>query len=398
MPAAVVVSNAQARRVWLQQQRLDVRASFGEGAEAVRAVVEHLGYVQIDTINVIERCHHHILWNRLPDYERADLHQAQTIDRTIFEYWTHALAYVPTKDYRFFMPHMRRQRSSEIPSWFGAVTDADVRRVVRLIRTEGPLTIRDIKDDVLVEKVHEWASRKPSKAALQVAFYQGHVTVSERTGIVKTYELTDRHFGWTKPPRSATERQVLTYLIDRALRAQGLVTIDSACHNHRAETKKAVRALVEARVRRGQLIPVAIKGSEKTQHWAEPATLDAIPEPVEPLVHVLSPFDPLIILRKRLSLFFGYDHVFEAYVPKAKRVFGYFALPVLLGDEVVAVIDLKVDRENGALLIQQWTWVGNGNEQDHKAPIEAELDRFERFQLASRKGMQRPVAEPDRRR
>ncbi|GAB3410227.1 winged helix-turn-helix domain-containing protein [Flindersiella endophytica] len=382
MPAPIALSVAEARRVWMHAQRLDVREPFGSGDHAVRAAVEQLGYVQIDTINVVERCHHHILWSRIPAYERAHLHNAQAIDKNVFEYWTHALSYVPTQDFGFFVPHMKRQRNGEIPQWFGSVTEADVRRVLRLIRDDGALTIRDIKDDVLVEKVHLWASRKPSKAALQVAFYRGHVTVSERDGIVKTYELTARHFGWDKPPRAATERQVHAYLLDRALRAQGVVSIDSVCHNQRGETKAAIRALVDARVRRKQLVPVAVEGAGKTQHWAEPATLDAIPEPVDPLVHILSPFDPLIILRKRLSLFFGYDHLFEAYVPKAKRRFGYFALPVLVGDEVVAAIDLKADRDQGELQIQQWTWVGRGNERDHQRPIEAELERFERFQLA----------------
>jgi len=100
------------------------------------------------------------------------------------------------------------------------------------------------------------------------------------------------------------------------------------------------------------------------------------------MVHILSPFDPLIIQRKRLKLLFGYDHVFEAYVPKPKRQFGYFALPVLVGDEIVAAVDLKTDRQNKKLLIQQWTWVGKGSARNHKKLIEEELHRFEKFQLA----------------
>ncbi len=111
--------------------------------------------------------------------------------------------------------------------------------------------------------------------------------------------------------------------------------------------------------------------------------LEAIPVPGEERVHILSPFDPLIIQRKRLKLFFDYDHVFEAYVPREKRVLGYFALPVLFGDAIVAAIDLKADREKKALLVQQWTWVGDGSAASHKARIEEELHRFERFQLQS---------------
>src|SRR5829696_1308824 len=98
------LTKTEARRIWLCAQRLDTSAPFGEGPQAVAAAVDHLGYVQIDTINVIERCHHHILWNRIPDYRRADLRQAQSVDKSVFEYWTHALSYVPSKDLRFFLP------------------------------------------------------------------------------------------------------------------------------------------------------------------------------------------------------------------------------------------------------------------------------------------------------
>ena len=104
--------------------------------------------------------------------------------------------------------------------------------------------------------------------------------------------------------------------------------------------------------------------------------------PQPELVHILSPFDPLIIQRKRLKLVFGYAHAFEAYLPKDKRVFGYFGLPVLIGDRVVAVLDLKTDRQAGRLLIQQWTWLEGQESPARKALIEAELERFERFQLA----------------
>jgi uncharacterized protein YcaQ len=134
-------------------------------------------------------------------------------------------------------------------------------------------------------------------------------------------------------------------------------------------------------VRRKELVPVTLDGAGEVEHWVLPQTLDIDPEPAEELVHILSPFDPLIIQRKRLQLFFDYEHRFEAYLPKEKRVFGYLALPVLIGDAVVAAIDLKTDREKRKLQIQKWTWVGRGSPRLHKRRIEEELHRFERFQL-----------------
>jgi uncharacterized protein len=377
------LSRAEARRIWLRAQRLDTPAPFGEGAQATAAAVEHLGYVQIDTINVIERSHHHILWTRIPEYRRADLHQAQSVDKTVFEYWTHALSYVPTRDLRFFIPAMRRHRR-EGHKWLSSVKPADLRKVLRLIRRDGALTIRDIDDDVLVDKEHLWASRKPSKRALQLAFYTGVLTISERNGMLKTYELMTRHFGWDKPPNGASAREATAYLLDRALRAQGVVSLDSICHLD-APSKPDVRRLIEARMRRKELAPVALEGAGKQEHWARPETLESRGEPFE-LVHILSPFDPLIIQRKRTHLFFGYEHRFEAYVPKEKRVFGYFALPVLAGDDIVAALDLKTDRKSRKLLLQKWNWVGNGAQKgarkDLKRRIEEALHRFERFQLA----------------
>ena len=108
----------------------------------------------------------------------------------------------------------------------------------------------------------------------------------------------------------------------------------------------------------------------------------ATPAPAEEPVHILSPFDPLVIQRERLERFFGYQHRFEAYLPKAKRVFGYFAQPVLVDDAIVALIDLKADRARQKLLVQQWTWVGKGPRRTHKPRIEEALHRFEKFQLA----------------
>lgn len=379
----VPISTSAARRIWLRAQRLDERAPFGDGADAVARAVAHLGYVQIDTINVIERSHHHILFSRLPNYKRTDLKQAQSHDKSVFEYWTHALAYVPTPDLRFFVPDMKYYRANG-HGWFKAVTPADKRKVMRLAKA-GPLSIRDIDDDVLREKDHEWASRKPSKRALQLAFFEGHLAVSERVGMLKTYDLLLRHFGWDKLPKAATANEIFAYLLDRALRAQGFVSLDSICHLD-APSKAGVRKLIEARMRRGELLPVAIEGAGKVEHWATPEIIEATENEPYGLVHVLSPFDPLIIQRKRTHLVFGHDHRFEAYVPKEKRKLGYFALPVLVDDRIVAAIDLKTDRQNRKLLLQQWSWIGEGL--DKKAPrkewkrrIEEELHRFEAFQL-----------------
>jgi len=302
------------------------------------------------------------------------------VEKSVFEYWTHALSYVAAADLRFFLPAMKAHRE-EPKRWSAVGGRDDTRKLLARIRKTGALTIRDIDDDVLVEKAHLWASKKPSKGLLERAFYDGELVVSAREGMLKTYELTDRHFGWERKPTPASERQIVTYKLDRALRAQGIVSLDSICHLD-APAKKAVAELIAARVKRKALVAVRVEGAERVAHWAAPATLEALVPAQAPPLHILSPFDPLVIQRKRLKLLFGYAHVFEAYLPKEKRVFGYFGLPVLMGDEIVAVLDLKTDRQAGRLLIQQWSWLEGQESAERKALIEAELGRFERFQLA----------------
>lgn len=380
MKKPLQLTSAQARRIWLHAQRLDTTEPFGSGPKATPAAIAHLGYLQIDTIYVIERSHHHILSTRIPAYRREHLHQAQSIDKTIFEYWTHALSYLPTENMRFYVRDMRQahrdwQRRN---GWFGTVSAGDVRRVVSRIRKDGALTIRDIEDDP-VEKDYAWASRKPSKRVLELAFYKGLLTISQRAGMLKTYELMTRHFNWDRLPSAATERETLNYLLDRALQSQGIVSAESICHLD-APRKPAIRRLLESRGRRKELMPVQLEGTAQWTHWVRPDTLDAIPDPAQEQVHILNPFDPLIIQRKRLRLFFDYEYRFEAYVPRHKRVFGYFVCPVLIGDRIIAALDLKTDRAQQKLLVQRWNWIGRAS-RAHRQQVEDALHRFEQFQL-----------------
>lgn len=373
------LTSAQARRIWLHAQRLDVDEPFGSGPQATPAAVAHLGYVQIDTIHVIERSHHHILYTRIPSYRREHLHQAQSIDKTIFEYWTHALSYLPTESFRFYVRHMRRDWHRRIV-WFEKLSRGDLRRVLARIRRHGPLTIRDFDNDALVTKDYAWGSRKPAKRALEAAFYKGLVTISQRAGMLKRYELLTRHFGWERLPRAAMESETLSYLLDRALRSQGVVSVESICELNAAR-RLAMRRLVEARVRRKELIPVQVEGAGQWLHWTLPDALDACPDPAREQIHILSPFDPLVSRRKRFRLFFDCDYRFEAYVPEHKRTFGYFVCPVLLGQRIVAGLDLKTDRQRQRLLVQRWNWLGRGASRAHRQQVEGALHKFEQFQL-----------------
>lgn len=373
----IKVDKNKAKNIFINSQKLDVKNPFGNGPEAVRKAILHLGYVQIDTISVIERCHHHILFSRIPTYKKKDLHRAQSVEKSVFEYWTHALAYVAVADFRYFVNHMKSVNTSE-GSWFGSVTPEDYRKVKRLMKN-GPVSIRDITDDVLVEKEHEWASAKPSKKALQLGFIKGEFVIAERKGMLKQYDLTSRHFGWDQTPKAASQKEYIDYVLERALRSQGIVSLDSVCHLY-PKQKSEVKKVIDRLVKKNELVEVQLSG-ESVMHWMKPELAETEIEPSQ-RTHILSPFDPLIIQRKKLKTFFDYEHLFEAYIPKAKRKFGYFSLPVLSENNIVALLDLKTDRQENQLLVQAWHWIGKNKSANNKIKIEDELDRFKKFQLA----------------
>jgi uncharacterized protein YcaQ len=266
-------------------------------------------------------------------------------------------------------------------SWFSKVKKADFRRVITRIQNEGALSLRDMRDKKLEDKDHPWASRKPSQLALQLGFHSGKLTVSERIGMLKKYELSSRHFAWSKRPKAASELEVLNYTLDRALRSQAVVSLESICHLN-AKIKPNINRLIESKVSSRELIEISISGIESIKFWTRPETLENEERFENGLIHVLSPFDPLVIQRKRLKLLFEYEHRFEAYLPKEKRVFGYFALPILFEDRIVAVIDLKTDRSKKKLDIQKWTWIGDLMSGRLKKNIEERLHFFEAFQLS----------------
>jgi uncharacterized protein len=147
---------------------------------------------------------------------------------------------------------------------------------------------------------------------------------------------------------------------------------------HTSPTYLPLHYTLSAERRAGARKATALTGSS---HWVRPDTLDALLDPTQEQIHILSPFDPLIIQRKRLRLFFDYEYRFEAYVPKHKRIVGYFVCPVLIGDRIIAALDLKTDRSRQQLLVQRWNWIGRGASRTHQQQVEAALHKFEQFQL-----------------
>jgi uncharacterized protein len=371
-----------AKKIWMRHQGLHRPAAFGKGPQGTLKAIQQLGFVQIDTINVIERAHHHILWSRVPNYRTEHLIHLQSKEKSVFEYWSHVLSYFPTDSFQFH--RLRMEKNKVNPNkWYSSVSIRDRERMLERIEVDGPISIRDITDDVLVEKDHEWSSKKPSKKVLQLLFNRGELVISERQGMLKKYELTARHFETSEEMTIPTEEEVFSYKLERELRAQGIVSIQSMMPLTYKADKVKMENIIRAQVADGKLISVQIPGIAG-EHWMAQAEGKAKAQFNEDLVHILSPFDPLVYNRKRFHFFFNHDYRFEAYLPKNKRTYGYFALPVIVGSELVALIDMKADRENDELLIQQWTWMIKKPSKKVKELIEDRIGDFEKFQFNRR--------------
>jgi len=309
-----------------------------------------MGFVQIDTISVVERAHHHILAARLPGY------QTDWLDRApVFEYWAHAAAFLPWRDFRHTLPRKERV-AAHGHDWY-QVDRSDAALILDRIRSEGPLMARDFEAPGTKGGWWEW---KPAKRALEFLFMAGQLMVGRR-GFQKVFDLTERMLPPGVDTRSPSAEEQAQWYIDRALDAWGLVARDEIAYLRREHTDP-IAPLLKAREEDGSLVRVNVEGV-KAPHWlrsADLARIDGLPSPGRTL-RILSPFDPFLIQRKRLQRLFGYDFTVEFYTPAAKRTFGYFALPLLQGDEVVGLLDAKADRSAGRLLVQNLRYDGRPN-------------------------------------
>jgi uncharacterized protein len=364
------LSLPQARRL-----ALSAGAGFhrppGRGPLAVAALVERIGFVQIDTISVVERAHHHIVAARLPGYQTGWLAAAP-----VFEYWAHAAAYLPWSDFRHTLPRKERIKANG-HDWFRAEkTEADL--VLERIRMEGPLMARDFEAP---KRTAGWWDWKPAKRALEYLFMAGDLMVLPRQGFQKVFDLTERVLPFGTDTRTPSPAEHAAWYIHRALDAWGLVARDEIAYQ-RKEHLGAIDAVLKEEEEAGNLVRVAVDGLAKVSYWARPGDLervDAFSSSGREL-RILSPFDPFLIHRKRISRLFGFDFTIECYVPAEKRVFGYFALPLFQGDSFVGLLDAKADRDEGVLEVRRVRFDGPSKKRERfDSGLASALDRFAAF-------------------
>ena len=311
-------------------------------------LVERIGFVQIDTISVVERAHHHILAARLPGYRTEWLDQAP-----VFEYWAHAAAYLPWRDFRYTL--LRKERiKAHGHDWFH-VEKKDAERVLERVRAEGALMARHFEAPKRTEGWWDW---KPAKRALEYLFMAGDLMVV-RQGFQKVFDLTERVLPAKTDVRCPTSSEQAAWYVERALDAWGLVARDEFAYQRKEYTEGIDEVLRYREEERG-LIRVSVDGLPNTPYWVRSAELEQIDtaKRTDRKLRILSPFDPFLIHRKRVKRLFGFDFTLECYVPAEKRRFGYFALPLLQGTRFVGLLDAKAERSTGTLLVRNLRYEG----------------------------------------
>ncbi|MBX2813590.1 MAG: winged helix DNA-binding domain-containing protein [Myxococcales bacterium] len=340
---------ARLRRLALSAQGLLQTQPYGRGLVGARKAINHLGYVQIDTISVVERAHHHVFYARVPNY-KPSMTPKMLADGNIFEYWAHAAAFLPIKNFKFSLPYKHAIKSGQT-HWYKTRDEKLMGELLARIRAEGPLRSREI-ETVTTKGTSGWWDWKPAKVALEQLYMEGDLMISSREGFQKTYDLTERVLPANISAAMPSPDEFATHVVDQQLRCHGLVSIKGLTYHQRRNTdlRKAVKALVNERLAQGSLEQVRVGSGEI--FMIEAGGLDRpLPRRSNRML-ILSPFDNVVIQRQRLKAIFHYDYQIECYVPAAKRRYGYFCLPLLYNEVFVGRIDCKAHRKTRQLEIK----------------------------------------------
>ncbi|MBJ7538039.1 winged helix-turn-helix domain-containing protein [Marinomonas transparens] len=335
------------RRLALAAQGLLQVQPFGAGLLGAKKAINHIGYVQIDTISVVERAHHHTLHSRVPNF-KPEMMNKMLLDGDIFEYWSHAAAFLPIDDFRFSLPYKHALKSGQI-HWYKNPDHKLMAELLARIKTEGPLRSRDIETKTI--KGAGWWDWKPAKKALEQLYMQGDLIVSRREGFQKMYDLTERVLPSQINSTMPSVEEFATHLLDQQLRCHGLVSLKGLTYLRRnTELRKTMKTLLNERLTQGMLEEVQVTNGE--QFFLETGALERPMPRSNNRLLILSPFDNSVIQRERLRNLFQFDYQIECYVPAAKRQYGYFSLPLLYRDAFIGRMDCKAHRKDRHLEIK----------------------------------------------
>lgn len=335
------------RRLALDAQGLLQDQPYGRGLAGARKAINHIGYVQIDTISVVERAHHHVFHSRVPKFKPAMTNQ-MLLDGDIFEYWSHAAAFLPIADYRFSLPYKHAIKSGQT-HWNKTPDKKLMGELLARVRSAGPIRSRDVETNTT--KRAGWWDWKPAKKALEQLYMEGDLMVSDRKGFQKTYDLTERVLPSHVNSQMPSMEELATHIVEQQLRCHGFASLKGLTYLRRhIELRKAVKDLINERSAQRTLEQVQVSSGEV--FILETGVLERPLPRLKNRILILSPFDNSVIQRERLKALFQYDYQLECYVPAAKRKYGYFCLPLLFRDEFIGRMDCKAHRKINHLEIK----------------------------------------------
>lgn len=377
------LSSAQARRLALAAQGFAQPHPAAPGTRQLNLALARMHTLQIDSVNVFARSHYMPLFSRLGPYDPA------LLDRLVFarrapyvEYWAHMASFIPASDwelFRFRMDDMRAKYGTKPDGWFR--THHDVVEWVRSeLRERGPLRPAQIEHDAAQARRGAWWDWNDVKHALEYLWSFGEVAIAGRRGFERTYGLAEHVLPTEVLARSVARADAVHELVRRAARACGVATASDIADYWRLKDRPAVLRAIGELVDAGELEPVTVEGwltaGRAAKAWRHRDV--ALPRRVDAAA-LLTPFDPVVWFRDRAERLFDFAYRIEIYTPAPQRRFGYYSLPVLIGDDVVGRVDLKADRAGSRLLVQSAWWEA-GRPDDAPERLAGELRAAARWQ------------------
>ncbi len=382
----LTLCNTDARRLFLHRHAL-IEAPVGPAQGAALAdLIARIGFVQVDSINTVERAHHMILFSRRQSYQPGALKHLLETDRRLWEHWTHDASILPAATFPYWKHRFARDADrlrGNWQRWFRDGYDAQFETILRRIHDHGPVTCSDFGQDEPRSK-GGWWDWHPSKTALEWLWRTGQLAIAGRVGFQKVYDLAERVIPDTHFSADISHQNLVAWACGSALDHLGFATAAEIQAYWHALDKATVTRWIHVAVRAGEVIEVAVEGAtgavktaftrpDITQHIAE------IPDTLQRL-RILSPFDPALRDRARAEFLFGFHYRIEVFVPEAKRRWGYYVFPVLEGGRLIGRIDAKAYKSERILRIKAY-WpearvaMGLGRRQR----LDAELQRLAQF-------------------
>lgn len=378
--------NPLARRLFLHHHALAETPTGPATGQALADLVTRIGFVQVDSINTVERAHHMILFSRRASYRPAALKPLLDRDRSLWEHWTHDASILPIDTFPYWKHRFSRDADrlhANWRKWFRDGYEAQFDTILQRIADHGPVTSSDVGEGEARGK-GGWWDWHPSKTALEWLWRTGRLAITRREGFQKVYDLTERVVPPAVRHRDVSFDDKVHWACTSALDRLGFASPSELQAYWNAIPRETVAQWAKDARARGEIIDITVQGADGTRRsaLARPDIVtraEAAPTPPARL-RVLSPFDPALRDRARAEFLFGFYYRIEVFVPEPKRRWGYYVFPVLEGDRLVGRLDSKAHRAEGTLRVRAfWPEAGIRPTKARAEKLDAELHRLATF-------------------